>query len=108
MEKEKGSSDTQDVSKKSGKRISGDKFFEEFNKLFSHEEEYTLDELKKHLSVAYKQAGKKVTVKREPSAYNKFMKEELPKLRKENPDTEIKNLMGLVGEKWKANKQASQ
>lgn len=106
MEKE-NASDTQDVSKKSAKKISGNKFFEEFNKLCLNEEEYTLDELKKHLSAAYKQAAKKVTVKREPSAYNKFMKEELPKLRKENPDKEIKHLMKLVAEKWKANKEAS-
>jgi hypothetical protein len=108
MEKENVSSDTQDVSKKSAKKISGNKFFEEFNKLCSHEEEYTLDELKKHLSAAYKQASKKVTVKREPSAYNKFMKEEITKLRQENPNKEYKELMKLVAEKWNANKKASQ
>lgn len=105
MNKENVTSDTQEVSKKSAKKISGDKFIEEFNKLFSHEEEYTLDELKKHLSTAYKQAGKKVTVKREPSAYNKFMKEEIIKLRQENPDKEYKDLMKLVAEKWNENKK---
>ena len=108
MNKEIVSSETQDVSKKSAKKISGNKLFEEFNKLCSHEEEYTLDELKKHLSTAYKQAGKKVTVKREPSAYNKFMKEEITKLRQENPNKEYKELMKLVAEKWNANKKASQ
>ena len=107
MEKE-NVSNTQDVSKKIVKKVSGDKFFEEFNKLCSQDENYSLDELKKHLSAAYKQAGKKVTVKREPSAYNKFMKEEITKLRKENPDKEYKDLMKLVAEKWNANKKASQ
>jgi len=105
MENEKVNSDTQDVTKKSTKKISGDKFFLEFNKLFSQEKEYTLDELKKDLSTAYKNASKKVIIKREPSAYNKFMKDEITKLRQENPDKEYKDLMKLVAEKWNKNKK---
>ena len=98
-------SETNDVPKKTGKKISGDKIIEEFNKLCCSDEDYSLDELKKHLSAAYRQAGKKVVVKREPSAYNIFMKEEITKLRTENPNTEYKDLMKLVAKKWNDNKQ---
>jgi hypothetical protein len=36
------------------------------------------------------------------------MKEEITKLRQENPNKEYKDLMKLVAEKWNANKKASQ
>ena len=39
-------SETNDVPKKTGKKISGDKIIEEFNKLCCSDEDYSLDELK--------------------------------------------------------------
>ena len=69
---------------------------------------YTLDELKKLLSEAYKSAGKKKDkseTKREPSKYNIFVKDEILRLRSENPDKNIKELMAVAAANWKKQKE---
>ena len=43
----------------------------------------------------------KPKVKREPSAYNKFMSEELKKLKFDNPGVKQADLMKMVATKWK-------
>lgn len=90
--------------KKKGKQISGSKFLDEFQKKCNNEETYTLDELKKLVALSFKDAVKKTNVKREPSEYNKFMSEEIKKLRQEFPDTDVKELMKKVAVKWKEHK----
>lgn len=67
---------------------------------------YSLDEMKKLLSDAYKCCNKKVKsdVKREPSKYNIFVKNEILRLRAENPEKNIKELMAMAAANWKESK----
>jgi len=67
---------------------------------------YTLDEMKKLLAEAYKSSTKKVKseVKREPSKYNIFVKNEIQRLREENPEKNIKELMAIAAANWKNSK----
>ena len=89
---------------KKGKQLSVSNFLDEFQKKCNNEETYTLDELKKFVALSFKDAVKKTNVKREPSEYNKFMSEEIKKLRQEFPDTDVKELMKKVAVKWKEHK----
>lgn len=71
---------------------------------------YTLDDLKKLLTQAYKGISKKSkdkSEKREPNKYNIFIKDEMRRLREENPDKPVKELMGLAAANWTQNKNAS-
>lgn len=45
-------------------------------------------------------------IKREPSAYNKFVQEALIRLKKENPTMSGKVLMSMAASEWKASKTA--
>ncbi len=79
---------------------------------------YSLDEYKKILTNAYKDAMKKtkkntksnddinktVNVKRKPTKYNIFVKEAILKLKVENPDKPYKDLMKMAADKWNENK----
>jgi hypothetical protein len=72
---------------------------------------YSLDELKKLVTQSYKDAAKKKkggskenAVKRAPTKYNIFVKDEMAKLREEYPDKEFKELMKMAAEKWNENK----
>ena len=69
-------------------------------------DKYTLTELKQYLTDAYKLKSKKETVKKEPSAYNIFVKEEFAKIKLETPDMNNKEYMRLIGSRWKAKKAA--
>lgn len=64
---------------------------------------YTLNELKTLLTQAYKSNTKRKSsgVKKEPSKYNIFIKEEIAKIRQENPSVENKQLMSLAAARWK-------
>lgn len=88
-------------------KISCEKFMEEFNKVISTGEDYSLDELKKLVTKAYKQVNKKSPVKREPSLFNKFMAEEMKKLKIDNPDKKQPDLMKLAVEKWNEAKKST-
>lgn len=72
--------------------------------------DYTLDELKKLLSEAYKSSKsskkKNPSEKKEPSKYNIFIKEEIAKIRQENPNVENKQLMSLAAARWKEHKES--
>jgi len=48
--------------------------------------------------------NKKEAVKKEPSAYNIFFKEEFAKIKSETPDLDNKESMRLIGTRWKAKK----
>jgi hypothetical protein len=43
--------------------------------------------------------------KREPTAYNLFVKEQMPLIKKEFPELSRQDLMRKVGEAWKASKE---
>lgn len=43
-----------------------------------------------------------VKPKKAPTAYNNFVKQMMESLKKEHPDASAKELMGMVGGKWKA------
>jgi hypothetical protein len=69
--------------------------------------DYTLDELKKLLAEAHKQCKSKKKVggeKKEPSKYNIFIKEEIARIRAENPSVDNKQLMSLAAGRWKEHK----
>jgi hypothetical protein len=42
-----------------------------------------------------------IKVKKTPSAYNIYVKQTIEAMKKENPDTPAKELMGLAANKWK-------
>lgn len=88
-------------------KISCEKFMEEFNKVISTGEDYSLDELKKLVAKAYKQVNKKSPTKREPSLFNKFMAEEMKKLKVDNPDKKQPELMKLAVERWNEAKKSA-
>jgi hypothetical protein len=46
--------------------------------------------------------------KREPTAYNLFVKEKMPLLKEEFPDLSGQDLMKKVGEIWRAKKEAQE
>ena len=93
---------------KKTKKIKGVDILTSIKTNIEEDVEYSLDDLKKLVSNFYKKCVKKSSnvVKREPSAYNIFMKEEITKLRQENPDKEYKDLMKLVADKWNEKKKA--
>ncbi len=43
-----------------------------------------------------------IKVKKAPSAYNIYVKQTIEAMKKENPDTPAKELMGLAANKWKS------
>lgn len=82
----------------------------EFVEKVGDKDDYTLDELKKILTEAYKNKTKKKKssgVKKEPSAYNIFVKEEIAKIKKENSDKKLDNkeLMSMAASRWKEHKE---
>ena len=83
------------------------------------DKEYTRSELSKLLTMVYYQINsvkknKKTKKednndnvpkkKREPTAYNLFVKEKMPIIKEEFPDLSRQDLMKKVGEMWKAQK----
>ena len=87
------------------------------------EKEYTRAELGKILTQVYHEitSDKKVKIekkskkeksndeepkkKREPTAYNLFVKEQMPLIKEEFPELSRQDLMRKVGEAWKATKE---
>ena len=67
------------------------------------DKEYSLIELKKILEDIYKSNTKiNQKAKREPSAYNIFMKEQMQELKTSNSDLNAKDRMKRIAELWKA------
>ena len=108
-------------SKAVAKNIDTNKVLEYFKESIDTTNSYTLDEYKKLITMAFKEAAKKTSkrtsksgngsgggevVKREPTKYNIFVKEEILKLKAENPDKQYKDLMKMAADKWNENKLA--
>ena len=74
-------------------------------------DKYTLPQLKQYLTDAYQLKNiknkKETTVKREPSAYNIFVKEEFAKIKAESPELDNKEYMRLIATRWKTKKGES-
>ena len=103
------------------KNVDTNKVLEYFKESIDTTNSYTLDEYKKLITTAFKEAAKKTSkrtsksgnssgggevVKREPTKYNIFVKEEILKLKAENPDKQYKDLMKMAADKWNENKLA--
>ena len=87
------------------------KVLETFNTSVDVDQEYSLDDLKKLLVAAYKSSSKKSkssTEKREPSKYNLFVKEEMARLKKENPDKPNKEIMAMAAALWNVSKDSTE
>jgi hypothetical protein len=109
---------------KSIKYVDTGKVLEYFTSSLDISNNYTLDEYKKIITSAYKDAMKKANkknratkghhenddvkkcdiVKREPTKYNIFVKETILHLKTENPDKPYKDLMKIAADKWNENK----
>ena len=118
-------SDSSEIQEKKSKavvkNVDTNKVLEYFKESIDSTNSYTLDEYKKLITTAFKEAAKKTSkrtsksgngsgggevVKREPTKYNIFVKEEILKLKAENPDKQYKDLMKMAADKWNENKLA--
>lgn len=85
------------------------KIIDEFNKLIDYEKVYTKTEFNNILTQAFKNIKNSKTkntngVKKPPTKYNLFIKENMGKLKQENPELNRQELMKLASEKWKIHK----
>lgn len=82
-----------------------------FNSYIDENKTYSLDEYKKLIVLSYKETLKKnkktssslkdePRIKREPTIYNIFIREEMQKLKEQNKDIPYKELMKLAAKKW--------
>lgn len=102
----------------SSKNVSGKKIMECLQLSFDDETEYTLDETKKIAINAFKDASKVgvtkkrvvkfdndgVAIKKQPTKYNLYIKDEMARLTIEFPDKERKELMKLAASNWNETK----
>jgi hypothetical protein len=102
----------------SSKNISGKKILEYLQLAFDDETEYTLDETKKIAINAFKDASKVgvtkkrvvkfdtdgVAIKKQPTKYNLYVKDEMARLTIEFPDKKFKELMKLAASNWNESK----
>ncbi len=86
-----------------------------FNSYIDENKTYALDEYKKFITLSYKDSLKKSksksrasegeqSVKREPTKYNIFIREEMLKLKETNADIPYKELMKLAAKSWNEHK----
>ena len=80
-------------------------------KLDNTKDDYSLDELKKLLTEAFKECKikkKKVAgaEKKAPSPYNIFIKEEIQRIKAEKGNVDNKQLMSLAASRWKEHKES--
>jgi hypothetical protein len=104
----------------SSKNVSGKKIRECLQLAFNDDTEYTLDDTKKIAVSAFKdslKAGQSkkravkvdsdgVVIKKQPSKYNLFIKDEMARLITEFPDKERKDLMKQAAINWNESKVA--
>jgi len=95
------------------KKVDTKRVKELFCSYIDDETNYSLDQYKKFVVNAYKESSKKKkgsskvgAVKRPPTKYNIFIREEMAKLRLENPKIEFKELMKLAAITWNKNKES--
>lgn len=103
------------------KCVSGKKIKESLLSAFEDETEYTLADIKQNAVSVFKDAlksgkGKKravkvdsdgVVIKKLPSKYNLYIKDEMARLIGEFPDKERKDLMKLAASNWNESKAKS-
>jgi len=96
------------------KKVDAKRVKELFCSFIDGETNYSLEQYKKFVVNAYKESSKKkkgstkegcVVEKRPPTKYNIFVKEEMAKLRLEDPKIEFKELMKLAANTWNKNKE---
>jgi len=86
-----------------------------FKSYIDENKTYTQDELKKMIVLSYKEAIKKNknkskssdgenSVKREPTKYNIFIREEMLKLKETNANIPYKDLMKMAAKNWNEHK----
>jgi hypothetical protein len=103
------------------KSVSGKKIKEFLLSAFDDDTEYTLDDTKKAAVTAFKDAlksgGKKrvvkvdsdgVVIKKQPSKYNLYIRDEMARLISEFPDKERKELMKQAAINWNESKTAKE
>lgn len=83
------------------------KVLEVFKENVDIEKTYTLDELKKILSNAYKNKSKtaKTTEKRKPSEYNIYIKNKMLEIKQSSTDLSNKEIMSKAASLWKEHKE---
>jgi hypothetical protein len=86
--------------------------FSELSLKKNEENELKLNDLLKILTDVYnkhdsssEKKPKKEKTEKKLSAYNLFMKEKLPELKKENPESNIRELMSQVAKLWNEKKE---
>ena len=95
------------------KKITTKKMLDTFVSNIDTSKEYSLDDLKKILTDAYKSVKKAKKVKsegaekRQPSKYNLFVKEQMLKIKSENPTKDNKEIMSIAASLWKEHKEAN-
>lgn len=84
------------------------KIVDTFLSKIDNEKKYTLSEFKKVITESFKEikdAKKNSVIKKNPTKYNLFIKEEIQKLRVEFPDLSNKELLKKGAERWKQKKE---
>lgn len=79
---------------------------EEFNEIMSNTIMKVQDHIKSNINTKMTTKKKKDGVKRKPTAYNTYVKQQMEKIKKENPDIEPKNLMKEAAKNWKNEKES--
>jgi hypothetical protein len=100
---------TDTVEVHTSKKINTKKIIDTFVSNVDNTKEYSLEELKKLLTETYKSSKKSKKVggeKRTPSKYNIFIKEQMLKIKEENPTKNNKEIMSVAASKWKEHKEA--
>jgi hypothetical protein len=64
------------------------------------------DNIKSNINTKMTTKKKKDGVKRKPTAYNTFVKQQMEKIKKEKPEIEPKNLMKEAAKNWKNEKES--
>lgn len=97
----------------SSKKITTKKMLDTFVSNIDTTKEYSLEEVKKILTESYKSVKKTKKVKsegaekRQPSKYNLFVKEQMIKIKLENPSKDNKEIMSMAASQWKEYKEAN-
>lgn len=96
------------IATKTVKTISVKKVMDAFNAAVDVSQDYSLDDLKKLLVAAYKTSSKKSksSEKREPSKYNIFVKNEMMRLKAEQPEKSNKEIMSMAAALWNKSKES--